>query len=790
MSSRVVGTPSPRHISLKPTPCRRLPTARGCAFSRKSRPVIRDLAHDRHGDDLPSVIAMTLANRASGYVLVSRPADMTRAPRSHPPRERAGRPRGSEAPPPRTVEVHPHGLSFVDRAGDEHVLPLWAGAMHYWRHAPEQWGPCLDAMKAMGLRIVDTYIPWGVHETAPGTFDFGESFARLDVARFLRLCADRGLYVVARPGPHINAELTYFGLPERVVWDRDCQARTPRDNPVILPIVPTAFPVPSYASDAFHDEAALWFEAVGRVLAPLQYPHGPIVMWQIDNEGALYFRDGPYDQDYHPDAVRLFRSFLREKYSSVSALREAWNEALVTFATATPPHRFDAKTADELTRHMDWMELHEHLLAEAMARFAKALENAGCASVPTMHNLPLGEAATALNPGRIAQVVDLVGLDYYHPANPKHHMTILRRTGELAVRCEGRRVPPYGAEVGAGFPPFFAPLDDSDSLYTLITALAYGLRGFNLYMAVDRDRWVGAPIDEHGLPRRLADDYHALIDALDRVKFHTLRRWAPVRLVVPRALRRLSRATHAFGPVTPAFFNITGAGPLESCLEDDLGLGPDVGESSDGAGKGFSPAAPIAGESYVRAFERALVARGVPFAYAGGEELAASIEGAAWIVCTTVGGLKRDVLDTLRAAQAHGTAVTIGPSVPQRDGSMRRLDRPHDVSGLEVEPIHDPARADALVARYVERFDLPTFPCDPPTIFVTVHEDQQGIPRVAFVMNPEPEAVLATVGLGKRPRAIVDLLPHTRDPERIEVQAGGFVVEVPARTARMFAIEV
>lgn len=361
---------------------------------------------------------------------------------------------GAGAAVGRSVEVHPHGLRLRGRGQDE-VLPLWAGAMHYWRHAPEQWAPCLDAMRAMGLRLVDTYVPWGVHETADGSFDFGEHYARLDVARFLGLAHERGLYVIARPGPHINAELTYFGLPERVVWDRNCQARTPKDNPVILPLVPTAFPVPSYASDSFHDEAALWFDAVGRVLAPLQYPDGPIVMWQIDNEGALYFRDGPYDQDYHPDAIRLFQSFLRDKYSAVKALRDAWLEPAVTFATALPPSSFDAREADELARHLDWMEFHEHLLAEAMARFSQSLERAGCTSVPTMHNLPLGEAATALNPGRIAQVVDLVGLDYYHPANPKHHVTILRRTSELAVRCEGRGAPPYGAEVGAGFPPFF-----------------------------------------------------------------------------------------------------------------------------------------------------------------------------------------------------------------------------------------------------------------------------------------------------------------------------------------------
>jgi len=685
------------------------------------------------------------------------------------------RPRSrSEPPPAKAVLVRPNGLLLADKG---EILPLWAGAMHYWRHAPEDWGPCLDAMKAMGLRLVDTYVPWGVHEIAQGSFDFGERYARLDVARFVEMCGERGLHVIIRPGPHINAELTYFGLPERVVWDRDCQARTPRDNPVILPLVPVAFPVPSYASDAFHDETALWFEAVGRVLGPLIYPHGPIVMLQIDNEGALYFRDGPYDQDYHPDAVRLFRSFLREKYSNVKALREAWADDVsgLTFATAAPPMRFDASEAHELARHLDWMEFHEHLLAEAMGRFAHALENAGLSSVPTLHNLPLGEAATPLNPSRIAEVVDLIGLDYYHPANPQHHMTILRRTGELATRCEGRSVPPFGAEVGAGFPPFFPPLDDLDSLYTLMTALAYGLRGFNLYMAVDRDRWVGAPIDVHGLPRRLADDYHALIDALERTQFHTLRRAMPVRLVVPRALRRLSRATHAFGPVTPSAFHIAGAGPMESCLEDDFGLGE---------------IAPIVGESFVRAFERALLARGVPFAYAGGEALEASTTGASWIVCTTAGGLKADVLAQLRAARARGVSVTIGPRIPSRDGSMRELSTPHDASGLDVEALDDPARADVLVARHVDELGLPAFPVDAPDVHVTVHEDEAGVPRVAFVMNPNAEPVVATVGLG-RTRSLLDLLPKTRLAKRIAPQSGGggFVVEVPARTVRMFGLE-
>ena len=670
----------------------------------------------------------------------------------------------AKAPPPiRRVKMHPHGL---DLGGDQEVLPLWCGAMHYWRHSPSEWGPGLDAMKAMGLRLVDTYVPWAVHEIDAGEFDFGERNPSLDVAGFVRMCGERDLKVLIRPGPHINAELTYFGLPARIAWDRACQARTPRDNPVMLPMVPKAFPVPSYASDVFHEETARWFEAFAKVLGPLRYPEGPIVMVQIDNEGALYFRDGAYDQDYHPDAIRLFRSFLRAKHKNVRELRLAWSEPQVHFATATPPLRFDARVAEELPRHMDWMEFHEHLLTHAMARFSKALDAAGFGELPTMHNFPLGEAATPLNAGRMGEVLDLIGLDYYHRATPVEHLTILRRTSELSSRCEGRAVPPFAAEIGAGFPPFFAPLMEDDSLYTLMCALAYGLRGYNLYMAVDRDRWVGAPITSRGVARPFAEDYARLNAALEKTKFHTLRRRAPVRLVVPRSLRRLARATHAFGPVTGVVFNIMGAGFQESCLEEELGLGE---------------VATMVGEGYLRAFERALTARGVPFAYAGGDSFDLSTAGSQWIVCATAGGVKGDLFAKLRVAAKAGARVTIGPHVPLRDGAMRLLDAPADVRGLEIEPLDDIARADALVARRIEELALPTYPVSPSSAYVCVHEDHGGVPRVAFVMNPTPERIVATVALPG-----VDGLDDALFPERIARYAGAFTVELSPKTTRMF----
>ena len=64
--------------------------------------------------------------------------------------------------------------------GDGHVLPLRAGAMHYFRHPPSDWGPGLDALASMGLGLVDVYVPWGVHEVERAGGRYGPS-PRLDV---------------------------------------------------------------------------------------------------------------------------------------------------------------------------------------------------------------------------------------------------------------------------------------------------------------------------------------------------------------------------------------------------------------------------------------------------------------------------------------------------------------------------------------------------------------------------------------------------------------------------------
>jgi beta-galactosidase len=646
------------------------------------------------------------------------------------------------------------------------VVPLLSGSVHYWRLDPDDWRSALEATRDLGVKLVDTYVPWGVHEIAPGRFDFGETDPSRDVAEFLRLVQELGLYAIVRPGPHINAELTYFGLPERIVWDPACQARSPEQNPVVLPMVPVGFPVPSYASEAFFGEVEAWFRAVGPKLAPLVYPEGPIVVCQVDNEGAYYFRDGPYDQDYRPEAVERYRAFLRAKYGRREALERAYLGACPEFEQIQPPTSWDG--GDALARHLDWAEFQEELLAASLTRMRKALDAVGLDGIPMMHNFSMGNEATPLNAARIGRSIELIGLDYYHRASPADRAAIERRTTELATRAEGLSTPAFACEMGAGLPPFFFPIpDEVDNEFTVLTALAYGLRGFNIYMAVERDRWIGAPIDPRGQRRPSAEFWTRLCAAFDEVQFHTLCRPLPVRIVAPAMHRRLCRALFAFTPATPALFAVTGGGAAESCFEDDLGA--------------YGPGLAVI-ETFLRTVEEKLGARGTPFGWVEGESARRALPGARWIICPTASSVDADLWETLLAARREGARVSIGPHTPACDVSLRPLGTRFAESGFEILD-GTPEGIERAVTRAEDEGTLAALQVAPEGAHATVHVDKSGRPRVAFAINPSPREVTVRIGLAARDAA--DLLGS----EPVARSSSELAVTVGPRSVRMLRVD-
>lgn len=169
----------------------------------------------------------------------------------------------------------PHRSRWADLRNDLVV----SGEVHYWRLEPGEWEDRLDKAVQVGVTAIATYIPWLVHELPDGGFDFGAQHPHLDLRRFLDLCAQRGLSVIARPGPFVMAELKNEGLGYSVLrrhpeircvgWDGALKPETMID----------------YLHPAYLAAAEEWFDAVIPLLAARTAPRGgPVVGIQLDNE--------------------------------------------------------------------------------------------------------------------------------------------------------------------------------------------------------------------------------------------------------------------------------------------------------------------------------------------------------------------------------------------------------------------------------------------------------------------------------------------------------------------------
>ncbi len=659
------------------------------------------------------------------------------------------------------VRVTLEGASL--RLDADRTLPLRSGAMHYWRLAPERWRDGLRALKAMGVPMVETYAPWGVHEPEPGQWDFGQRDPRKDLGRFLDVAAEEGLEAFVRPGPHINAELTYFGLPAHIVHDPAIQARSPSGRPVILVFPPRMFPVPSHASQAYHRATRHWFEQVGAVLAPRLKPRGGnVVLLQVDNEVGYFFRNGPFCQDYHEDALVRWIEHLERTHGSLEATRAAHEADYTTWADALPPKRFgegihgEVPGPGELTLQLDWAAFQEELLTWAIGTMAEGMKDAGLDGVPTIHNVSLGEQGLQANVPKLGEHVDLVGLDYYHPA--REHRAIKRRT----LYLDGTTGAAYAPELGIGAPPWFTPLAHEDSLYTALCGLAYGLRGYNHYMAVDRDRWYGAAIDSKGRARREADDWGRLNRALDATAFHTLRRVARVALMIPREYARYARQTHVLGPLSPSTMEAIGGTPVDGCRGDDLG---------------FDRPIQLRWWQDLARLAQALTAAGVPYRYVDSDAPIERLDAHALLVApsyTFADPARWERLATTRAE------VITGPVAPSRDLTFR--DHAFEPVG-ETLDLGDDVQVQAAIHSWVERFELRRPSPVAPPLETSLHEGPDG-DRVLFVLNPTTEPRTAKVSL-TRPTAAVDQLSGERFEGERELE-----MTMRAQTIRMLALEV
>ncbi len=593
----------------------------------------------------------------------------------------------------RRTELGPRGLILGGGAAAEEV-PFFAGAMHYWRVQPRNWRACLEAIRAAGLRLVQSYVPWSVHEEKAGRVAWD---GELDLGRFLDLVGDLGMLAVLRPGPHINAELTGFGFPDRILRAREMQARTARGTPAWLPVPPRAFPVPSYASTSFRAQVGGWLGAAAEVIAPRLWPDGPVVALQVDNEQHMMFRSGAYDLDYHPDALDWWHDYAGD---------------------LEPPRAWDPGDPGRCAR---WVAFKEHYAARALGWIAEELDDAGLGTVARYHNLPPSEPFHVDLPAIERAIGGPCGLDFYHRA--ADYPVVRRRALHL---CGTASPLPLAPEVGVGGPPWLPAMSAADQESVLLGLLAAGVRGMGLYMMVDRERWYGAAIGPDGTAEQPAyDRLRRILGALDAVDWPSLRREAEVAIFVARADARFGAASSVADPAAPLVAEFLRPGPAGSA---ELGLDEAAARQ----------------RRWIDAVERALELAQIPYDMVDEGVPAARLGDYKAVIAPTLDRVDRAAWTRLRQAAESGTRIILGPGRPTRDERDQPLGDdahlPPRVGLIRPESLEDvDGLADDLAAVAGDLEDL-WIPADGDAVDTSAFRDASGAVRVLFVANRAGEA--------------------------------------------------
>lgn len=101
---------------------------------------------------------------------------------------------------------------------DEHSLlihgeraMMFSGEFHPFRlPVPSLYLDVFQKIKALGLNMVSFYVDWALLEGTPGRFRADGIFA---LEPFFEAATEAGVYLLARPGPYINAEVSGGGFP-------------------------------------------------------------------------------------------------------------------------------------------------------------------------------------------------------------------------------------------------------------------------------------------------------------------------------------------------------------------------------------------------------------------------------------------------------------------------------------------------------------------------------------------------------------------------------------------------
>ncbi|MEY9842643.1 beta-galactosidase [Streptacidiphilus sp. EB103A] len=409
----------------------------------------------------------------------------------------------------------------------------------YYRDNPSVWRDRLRTLRdATGIRCVTSYIPWRHHQPDPDVLpDFtGTTRPDRDLLGYLRICAELGLSVIAKPGPFIHAETNYGGLPDWI-----CPAHNPEveaildaeGDPGLWPGSRLGadgkverWPLPAPLGAYFTARVGDWMRAVSKeVLQATTAPNGPVVLVQIANEGL--FTDGAlplWCYDYSAPGLAFFRSGLSGYYGSLDAYNQAHGTDHDDWARIEPPReRRTAASVQEQLARADWGRYHADLLAAAYHGWSEAL----APEVPVLVNVnPPAEHVHSFD-----DWLSRVRPERWNGINYgfTNWMGVVSTDHDAHARyvLAAKRAPGPNMEENWGFSELYdrAYAAGATSFHQSVLALAAGATGVNVYTGVATSGWGEdmdvmhappypdcPPIDAEGRPTGKAGTVRMLAD--------------------------------------------------------------------------------------------------------------------------------------------------------------------------------------------------------------------------------------------------------------------------------------
>jgi beta-galactosidase len=358
----------------------------------------------------------------------------------------------------------------------------------YYRDSVEHWSDRLDRLKKSHVNVISFYVPWRHHHVGNSVDFEGTLSPNKNVKLFIKLCQEKGFFVLLKPGPFIHAETDFGGLPDFVSPEFDSSIdpmlngkREQRKWHKVLP---------SPIDPQYNKWIREWFELVDReLIQPYQYPAGPIIALQILNEGV--YSDAQHEvtaYDYSVSSIKLFQQFIIEKYEKITTYNRLHGSTHSEFNEIIPPSEMKSiSKITELLHYKDWADYQSYYMSHLYSQWGSYIQT----KLPFILNLnPPHDREQGYDDWLNRLEIEKFKNQHYGFTNwigvVSHDSSAFNRYLLLTKRGRGPNL-----EENWGF----SKLYDNRYQYTAIPffqtimAVAGGATGFNIYTGVGTDQW-------------------------------------------------------------------------------------------------------------------------------------------------------------------------------------------------------------------------------------------------------------------------------------------------------------